>query len=374
GDAVNELALFHWSFINRDYINTVWDAWNAQGCLMDVKKNLGYRIQLNSGTFTTAVKSGSSINISLNLTNTGYASMFNPRLLEFVLINTADGKVCKATTNEEPRKWTAGATINLNYEIGIPANYPNGTYQLHLSLPDPMTNLYEKAAYSVRLANGNTTWDNLKGYNYLGFNLTVNNALTTPDYTGAEWFSMCYGALPVEWLDFHVYQNNNQVQLSWSTAQEVNNDYFEIEKSGDGKSFISIGKINSSTAQTINHYEFNDYVLANGIAYYRIAQYDVDGSPSYSKVVSLHTTTVHSLAVAPNPFKEETILFVDVNDQERVTVIINDLNGKTVLKEEHEITGGSLFIGKKLLPGIYIVHLSSDTFMTYAKIVKTGAE
>ncbi|MBC7485236.1 MAG: DUF4874 domain-containing protein, partial [Cytophagaceae bacterium] len=47
GDAVNELALFHWSFINRDYINTVWDAWNAQGCLMDVKKNLGYRIQLN---------------------------------------------------------------------------------------------------------------------------------------------------------------------------------------------------------------------------------------------------------------------------------------------------------------------------------------
>jgi Domain of unknown function (DUF4832)/Domain of unknown function (DUF4874) len=371
GDALNELSLFHWSFINLDYINTVWNAWNTQGCTADIKKKLGYRIQLNSGNFTTTVKPGGSINIALSLTNTGWASMFNPRLLEFVLINTADGKVCKATTNEEPRRWTTGGTVNLSYEIGIPANYPNGTYKLLLSLPDPMVNLYEKAAYSVRLANTNTTWDNVKGYNDLGFNLTVNSALVAPTYTGSAWFSTCYGALPVEWINFQAVQSNQEeVSLSWSTTQEVNNDYFLVQKSVDGKSFETIGKVYAGSQQTLNNYEFKDHSLTKGVTYYRIAQYDIDGSHSYSKIINLFSSLAHQLIVSPNPFDEETQLFVDAADQEKITVLINDMNGHTVWKEEQHLTGHSLHIGKRLAPGVYMVVVSTPSFVSYTKVVK----
>lgn len=372
GDALNELALFHWSFINRDYINTVWNAWNTQGCMNDIKRNLGYRIQLNSGTYTTTVKPGGSMNISLSLTNTGYASMFNPRLLEFVLINTADGKVCKTTTNEEPRKWTAGATMNLTYEIGIPANYPNGTYQLYLSLPDPMTSLYEKANYSVRLANTNTTWDNVKGYNYLGFDLTVNNTLVSPDYTGTEWFSSCYGVLPVEWLDFQARQKDNGVELLWSTAHEVQNDYFQIEKSTDGKNFLTIGKIDSSPDQTVHHYVFNDISLTKGLSYYRIAQYDVDGSVSYSKVISLSIAADCSVFISPNPFEQETKIFVETGQQEKLSLVIKDLNGKIVQEEILESIADSFYIGKQLLPGLYVLMISSPSFLYTTRIVKSN--
>ena len=246
--------------------------------------------------------------------------MYNPRLLEFVLINTSDGTVCKATTTEDPRKWAAGGTLNLNYEIGIPANYPNGTYKLLLSLPDPKTNLYDKAAYSIRLANGNTTWDNVKGYNDLGFDLTVNSGLSAPNYGGSSWFSSCYGALPLDWLDFNAVQKENKTQLTWHTTHEVGTDYFEVQKSSDGRSFTSIGKVQASSSVEVNAYTFDDLFLTKGQTYYRIVQYDKDGKFSYSKIVSTFQAQQHQLHAAPNPFSDEVSLFLEGFEEEQVAL------------------------------------------------------
>jgi hypothetical protein len=373
GDALNEFSLFHWSLINQDYINTVWDAWNTQGCYADIKRNLGYRIQLNNGSFSTAVKPGGSMNITLSLTNTGWASMYNPRLLEFVLINTSDGKVCKATTNEEPRKWAAGSTLSLTYEIGIPANYPNGTYKVLMSLPDPKTNLYEKAAYSVRLANGNTTWDNVKGYNYLGFDLTVDNTLSAPTYTGSSWFSSCYGALPLEWLDFSGAQEEDKTHLIWHTAHEVGTDHFEVQKSSDGQSFINIGQVASSASSAaINTYTFNDQFLTGGVAYYRIAQYDKDGNFSFSKIVSTYHASIRKLYASPNPFTDEVKLFLEGFEGEEVSLHVQDVNGKNVLEQILRTGLHSISIGKDFILGVYLVSITSSTYSLYTKIVKLG--
>jgi len=285
------------------------------------------------------------------------------------LINTSDGTVCKATTNEEPRKWAAGSTLNLNYDIGIPANYPNGTYKLYMSLPDPKTNLYEKAAYSVRLANGNTTWDNVKGYNYLAFDLTVNSALATPTYTGSSWFSSCYGALPVEWLDFQGYQSDEGVKLLWSTAHEVQNEYFQVEKSNDGKNFSPIGKVNSSGEQSIHHYEFHDNSFSKGVVYYRVAQYDADGSFSYSRIISLHSTTSLQLLVSPNPFEEEVRIFTEGIQDEFIDVLVQDSKGERIVSERIKNTG-YFWLGKEFKAGVYVVSVTSSSYTLHTKIVK----
>jgi hypothetical protein len=372
GDALNEFALFHWSFINQDYINTVWNAWTTQGCFNDIKRKLGYRIQLNNGTYTTSVKPGGSITINLSLTNTGWASMYNPRLLEFVLVNTSDGKVCKATTSEEPRQWSSGSTLSLNYEIGIPANYPNGTYKLLLSLPDPMPNLYEKAPYSVRLANGNTTWDNVKGYNDLGFTLTVNNALATPDYTGSAWFSSCYGALPVEWMSFNAERTGSSTDLTWSTAYEKDNDYFLVQKSRDGKSFITVGKVLPGVAgMNINNYSYKDEsIVPNGITYYRILQYDGDGAFSSSVIRSVYASGEHTMYAMPNPFLDETRIYSEGLEMDVIDVVVSDINGKILASEKIQTSGDYFTIGKGLTPGVYVLTVTSPTYRLHTKIIK----
>ena len=64
----------------------------------------------------------------------------------------------------------------------------------------------------------------------------------------------------------------------WSTATEINTDYFIIERTTDGVYFDEVGfvKAAGNSFQTIN-YEFEDHSPLNGISYYRLKQYDLDG-------------------------------------------------------------------------------------------------
>ncbi|TAL60780.1 MAG: hypothetical protein EPN85_06465 [Bacteroidetes bacterium] len=63
--------------------------------------------------------------------------------------------------------------------------------------------------------------------------------------------------LPVELLSFSANCKNNSVKLYWQTASEQNNDYFEVERSTDGKIFESIGNAKGAgNSSTISNYEF----------------------------------------------------------------------------------------------------------------------
>ncbi len=92
--------------------------------------------------------------------------------------------------------------------------------------------------------------------------------------------------VPVNFLDFYPIVKDRGIELHWTTAQEINNKYFELFRSTDGVSFESIasvpGRGNSTTAQA---YDFLDVVPAVGINYYRLNQVDVDGSSKAYKII-----------------------------------------------------------------------------------------
>ncbi len=118
------------------------------------------------------------------------------------------------------------------------------------------------------------------------------------------------GSLPVEWLNFDVLQQGGVAQLNWGTNQELNNDYFEVQRTTDGRIFENLGIVqgagNSSVPQ---HYQFRDEQFASlnqtKVAY-RIRQVDFDGGYSYSSLVELSLEAaqrIHLLAF-PNPAKQ----------------------------------------------------------------------
>jgi len=371
GDAINEMSAFHWSYLNRDYINTVWNGWIAQGCSLQIKKNLGYRLQLNSGTYANTAKPGGSFDLNISLTNIGWASAFNPRLVEIVLENITDGTFCRARLTDDPRLWLAGSTIQLNYQIGIPANYVNGNYKVHLSLPDPMVNLYEVPTYSIRVANGNSTWNTSKGYNYLSFDLNVNSAHVLPNYSGSLWFENCYGGLPLQWLQFDAYEENENIQLNWSTVDEINQDYFEVERSNDGIHFNALKKVEPIARSTnaVHHYSCVDSNPHLGINYYRIVQYDTDGKFSASAIKNVVVSSKVNYTVYSNPFTEQTSISSDGKNTGVVEVLIYDMQGKLAFTRSTDFAN-PFMIGKELNSGVYIVKIITATQVESFMIIK----
>jgi hypothetical protein len=108
-----------------------------------------------------------------------------------------------------------------------------------------------------------------------------------PDCSAGCCQSGCATPLPVELLFFEGKKNNdNYVSLAWSTATELNNDYFEIQRSQDGFNFYQIGKIpGNGTTNTTMYYQLNDKFPLEGICYYRLLQVDYDGSSNYHPMI-----------------------------------------------------------------------------------------
>ena len=184
--------------------------------------------------------------------------------------------------------------------------------------------------------------------------------------------------LPVELVDFSVVSRESENVLLWKTATEKNNDYFSIERSFEGESFIEIGKVKGAgnSQDPINYY-FSDQDVRNGKVYYRLVQYDVDGQFQTSETISLNRemTTPGIQSVYPNP--TEGAVFVEINTEKlngNTTLYLMTLDGK-VISEEHlyDIKGLTIRQLKtdNLSKGMYLIKLSDDSgFEQVQKLVK----
>jgi hypothetical protein len=86
-------------------------------------------------------------------------------------------------------------------------------------------------------------------------------------------------ALPVELTLFEGINKGANNVLFWSTATEHNSNYFNIQKSRDGETWNTIVTINAAGSSTINiDYDITDYDIEPIINYYRLQQYDFDGT------------------------------------------------------------------------------------------------
>jgi hypothetical protein len=128
----------------------------------------------------------------------------------------------------------------------------------------------------------------------------VMSAVSTTFTSTLNGFSIMGQAMPVKFSNFTLNKFPKTTILSFTTASETNNDYFTIERSGDGPSFDAIGEIKGAGNSTEEkHYEFTDENPLPGINYYRIKQTDYDGQYSYSEIRSVRHIGKGNVAISP---------------------------------------------------------------------------
>lgn len=94
--------------------------------------------------------------------------------------------------------------------------------------------------------------------------------------------------LPVQLTQFTATNEGLKNSLAWTTASEVNNKGFEIERSQNSADFYAIGNIKAQGKAA--NYTFTDFTPLTGTNYYRLKAVDNDGSFQYSKTVAVETS------------------------------------------------------------------------------------
>lgn len=163
--AISEMEKYHWTYLNRGYLEKVTNMWRQDGSMDIMMRRLGYRLVLDKILVTPNLHVGSQMEIKCQLRNIGFAAPINPRDLEVILVNSTDAsKKYIYPQTEDPRFWLPGEhsfTLSSKLE-GIEP----GDYKLYLNLPDPYESLHNDPRYSIRLANKDM-WKEATGYNYL---------------------------------------------------------------------------------------------------------------------------------------------------------------------------------------------------------------
>ncbi len=207
GGADTDMAFSHFSFLNQSYNVNVNNDWVTQGCIESIKRRLGYRFELISGRFRTEAQSGQVIPLTLEFTNSGYATPYNPRGLELILRHTVSGQnyFAALSRDTEVRRWLPGTNYLLKWSLALATNLPMGNYNLFLNLPDPAPRLYTNVAYTIRLANSNAlsstgatlgdVWEPITGYHNLRHMLTINSTATNVLAIGDEIPVLNYSAV-----------------------------------------------------------------------------------------------------------------------------------------------------------------------------------
>lgn len=157
---------------------------------------------------------------------------------------------------------------------------------------------------------------------------------TTDHYPILTRYAFDPNVLPVKLTTFTAVKKGEYALLEWATAEEKNSEYFEVQKSNDSKTWTSIGKINAhQNATTLNRYQFTDTKPQEGINYYRLKMMDKDGHFTYSAIRSLVFKSSLTLRISPNPAQTSVTIDLGKKHTVPVSILINDVNGKTVWKE-----------------------------------------
>lgn len=136
--------------------------------------------------------------------------------------------------------------------------------------------------------------------------------------------------LPIELIQFDAnLLLNNVAQINWTTASEINNDYFNLEKSEDGQNWKNISSIDGAGNSSImNNYEYLDYDVSYGITYYRLKQMDFNGTFSYSDIKAINRKTDTKTKLYPNPTK--SIITIEGASQEIENIQVYSILGQNL--------------------------------------------
>jgi hypothetical protein len=193
-------------------------------------------------------------------------------------------------------------------------------------------------------------------------------------YTATDVKLTLATVLPVGLTSFTGKKAYNGVELKWQTASELNNNYFEVLRSENGKDFTSIGTIKGNgTSQEIRNYNFTDVNPVSGANYYQLKQTDFDGT---AKIVgeTVAVTFGNNLPEFNVSSNGNTLkVFVFANNAGLNNLVITDMQGKKAAQDSRILAKGyntfSINVGS-LNAGVFVAQSSNADGTKVAKFIK----
>jgi hypothetical protein len=280
-------------------------------------------------------------------------------------------------------------TLSTFYDFRFAASFPySGTVQ-HMLWWQVTTPGVSSIQLTYNLPGGQsfTIVDNITGTllnlgPFTGSGVAVIPASYTAFGTKA-YLNMIYDVVPVELTSFTGSAMQDGVLLNWTTATELNNQGFDIERSTSTEDWTKIGYVPGyGTTTEPNSYSYLDGNVATGTYYYRLKQMDFDGQFTYSSeievLVDLSPSNFELFQNYPNPFNPTTTIQFQVPEAGDVSIVIYDMLGQVVkeLFAENVQAGkysvdwnGANNSGLKMSSGSYIYRMTAGNFVETKEMI-----
>jgi hypothetical protein len=182
--------------------------------------------------------------------------------------------------------------------------------------------------------------------------------------------------IPVELVSFNAAVIGSSVNLNWSTASELNNSGFEVQRKSENSNWMKIGFVKGAgTTTEHNTYFFSDKSPNQGIVSYRLKQIDFDGTVSYSKVVNVDFNSPTDFKLNqnyPNPFNPSTTISFSIPRAANVSLtVFNQIGEKIDELVNRGLEAGSYdytWDASKQSSGIYFYELKTNEFKSIRKM------
>jgi len=188
------------------------------------------------------------------------------------------------------------------------------------------------------------------------------------------------GPLPVTLITFNAKISGAAVLCSWKTVAEVNNDYFTLQRSKDGKNFEDAGRVKGAGSSNNGHnYSYPDRNPYNGTSYYRLKQTDYDGTTTMFQTIRVkrdgNVSAEKILQVQPNPVQDEFSVQFAAEESGEAIIQIASMNGVTIINEKVVFEEGTnsypLNFPSGSKTGTYVLRVINDNLALPAvKVIK----
>jgi len=288
-----------------------------------------------------------------------------------------------------PCRVTGGGTFNINLSTTVPGLEPSlslanqwnfdGAGSINVDFQWPLAVEGSNVAINrsnLYLYKHTGTWANIAG--------PVSGSGGNPYTASFTGISCCSGLtigalnalLPVELAWFRAALLDKTTLLTWRTLSESNSDLFQIQRSPDDRTFQSIGEVAAAgfSTQTLD-YQFTDTAPLPGTNYYRLQQFDFDGTSSFSPVITVEYAPEGSVTVFPNPARDRLHLTFGEETTELTVAYLFDPLGRQIAA--HKIQVGTTSHEMDLhavLPGNYWVKIQSGPRVETVRVVKISNE
>ena len=299
----------------------------------------------------------------------------NPGNLGAIISSTQNmGAVVIQRGHEAQLNGVGLASSILRYYDILPASNTNLDATLRVNYFDgELNNINENSLVLFKTEDG-VNWSNQQ---FTSKDANTNFVEKTGIGSFSRWtLSNDNNALPVRFILFNVKCEDDEVLITWKTAQEQNSSHFNIEKSRDGIRWTVIGNVpaarNSSTERS---YSFTDNEPLQQ-AYYRIAQYDLDASVQYTNVIRSSCIIADKFTLWPNPTHGAVFINIVTRSESQVVIEIFDSKGALVKVQRARILPGSNQIKtnmESLASGVYslqVIWNNGDQMKKTIKVIK----